>query len=122
MPTHAISLCKTDCWLRLSHFSVTPDQFVSVMVPWSFLSSRQQTRAPMLKVLDWVPVIRFAVSSRFDWGDTTVAAQRADCHDTLEVSAALMCGTCSTTSAGPRMSKTSPQGHFMKRLHGLPGP
>jgi hypothetical protein len=64
MPTHAMSLCKTDCWLRLSHFNVTPDQFVSVTVAWSFLSSRQQTREPTLKVLDWGPVIRFAVSVR----------------------------------------------------------
>src|ERR1700738_5721860 len=40
----------------------TPDQFVSVTVAWSLLSSRQQTRAPTLKVLDWEPVIRFAVS------------------------------------------------------------
>jgi hypothetical protein len=49
----------------LSHFNVTPDQFVSVTVPWSFLSSRQQTRTPTLKVLDWEPVIRFAVSVPF---------------------------------------------------------
>jgi hypothetical protein len=74
IPTPAISLCNTDCWLRLSHFNVTPDQFVSVTVPWSFLSSRQQTRAPMLKVLDWVPVIRLAVSSRFYRGGITLAA------------------------------------------------
>jgi len=33
-----------------------------------------------------------------------------------------MCGTCITTAAGARMSKISPQGHFMKRLHGFPGP
>jgi hypothetical protein len=43
MPNASMSLCMTDCWLRLSHFKVTPDQFVSVTVAWSFLSSRQQT-------------------------------------------------------------------------------
>jgi hypothetical protein len=64
-PTPAMSLCKTDCWLRLSHFNVTPDQFVSVTVAWSFLSSRQQTRAPTLNDLDSEPVIHFAVSVRF---------------------------------------------------------
>jgi hypothetical protein len=74
MPTHCMSLCRTDCWLRLSHFNVTPDQFVSVTVPWSLLSSRQQTRAPTLKVLDWEPVIRFAVSLRFYWGCIILAA------------------------------------------------
>ena len=58
-PTHAMSLWRTDCWLRLSHFNVTPDQFVSVTVPWSFLSSSQQTRAPTFNILDWEPVIRF---------------------------------------------------------------
>jgi hypothetical protein len=42
----------------------------------------------------------------------------ADCHDALDASAWLMCCTCLTTSSGPRMSKISPQGHFMKRLHG----
>ena len=30
-----------------------------------------------------------------------------------------MCGTCISTASGPRMSKTSPQRHFIKRLHGL---
>jgi hypothetical protein len=25
MPMASMSLCKTDCWLRLSHFNVTPD-------------------------------------------------------------------------------------------------
>jgi hypothetical protein len=33
-----------------------------VTVAWSFLSSRQQTRAPTLNDLDWLPVIHFAVS------------------------------------------------------------
>jgi hypothetical protein len=35
--------------------------------------------------------------------------------------AALMCGTCTTTSTGSYMAKTSPQGHFMNWLHGFPG-
>jgi hypothetical protein len=78
MPTPAMSLWRTDCWLRLSHFNVTPDQFVSVTVAWSFLSSRQQTRAPMLKVLDWEPVIRFAVSQ---FEKVTVSSKTGDCHD-----------------------------------------
>lgn len=30
--TFAISLCKTGCSLRLSHFRATPDQFFSVTV------------------------------------------------------------------------------------------
>ena len=59
-----MSLCITDCWLRLSHFKVTPDQLVSRTVAWSFLSSRQQTREPMLNALDSRPVIRFAASVR----------------------------------------------------------
>jgi hypothetical protein len=62
MLSASMSLCMTDCWLRLSHFNVTPDQFVSVTVAWSFLSSRQQTREPILKDLDSEPVIRFSVS------------------------------------------------------------
>jgi hypothetical protein len=45
MPTHAISLCKTDRWPRLPHLTVTPAQFFSVTVPRSLLSSRQQTGA-----------------------------------------------------------------------------
>ena len=74
MPTQAMSLCNTDCWQRLSHLTVTPAQFFSVTVPRSLLSSRQQTRAPTFNNLDWEPVIRFAVSSRFDWGGMTLAA------------------------------------------------
>jgi hypothetical protein len=35
-PTISMSLCKTVCWLRLSHFRVTPDQFILVTVAWSF--------------------------------------------------------------------------------------
>jgi hypothetical protein len=59
-----MSLCKMDCWLRLSHLSVTPDQLLSVTVPRSFLSSRQQTRVPTLRILDCEPVILVAVSVR----------------------------------------------------------
>ena len=47
-----ISLCETDWLSRLSHLRVTPDQFVSVTVPRSFLSSPQQTRAPSLSPRD----------------------------------------------------------------------
>jgi hypothetical protein len=47
-----ISLCGTDWLSRLSHLRVTPDQFVSVTVPRSFLSSPQQTRAPTLSPRD----------------------------------------------------------------------
>jgi hypothetical protein len=61
-PTASMSLCITDCWLRLSHFKVTPDQLVSVTVAWSFLSSRQQTREPTPNDLDSEPVIRVSVS------------------------------------------------------------
>lgn len=52
MPTAPMSLCMMDCWLRLSHFKVTPDQFASVTAAWSFLSSRQQTREPTTSNLD----------------------------------------------------------------------
>jgi hypothetical protein len=52
-----MSLCKMDCSLRLSHLRVTPAQVLSVTVPWSFLSLRQQTRAPTCSNLDWAPVI-----------------------------------------------------------------
>jgi hypothetical protein len=52
-PTQAMSLCKTVCWLRLSHLTVTPAQSFSVTVPKSLLSSRQQTRAPTFNNLDW---------------------------------------------------------------------
>jgi hypothetical protein len=38
------------------------------------------------------------------------------------VSAAVMWGRCKHTSSGPRMLNTTPEGHFIKRLHGLPGP
>src|SRR6266567_998606 len=31
--TICMSLCSTDCWSRLSHLRVTPDQFFSVTVP-----------------------------------------------------------------------------------------
>jgi hypothetical protein len=55
--TSFMSLCRTDCSLRLSHLRVTPAQFFSVTVAWSFLSSRQQTRAPTFNNLDWEPVI-----------------------------------------------------------------
>jgi hypothetical protein len=78
-PTQAMSLCKTDCWLRLSHFRVTPDQFVSVTVAWSFLSSRQQTRDPTLKVLDWEPVIRLPFLWECD--SITLAFWLTDSHD-----------------------------------------
>jgi hypothetical protein len=47
-----ISLCETDWLSWLSHLRVTPDQFVSVTVPRSFLSSPQQTRAPTLSPRD----------------------------------------------------------------------
>jgi hypothetical protein len=56
MPTASMSLCMIDCWPRLSHFKVTPDQSVSVTVAWSFLSSRQQTREPTPSDLDSDPV------------------------------------------------------------------
>src|SRR6202021_2083882 len=79
-PTSTISLCKMDCWLRLSHFNVTPDQFFSVTVPWSFLSSRQQTRAPTLNDLDWEPVFPFAPVSRVYPGCISLAAWRGDCQ------------------------------------------
>ena len=45
MPTRTMSLCNTDCWLRLSHLTVTPAQSFSVAVLRSFLSSRQYTGA-----------------------------------------------------------------------------
>src|ERR1700691_2649201 len=76
METPSMSLGRMDCWLRLSHLRVTPDQFVSVTVPWSFLSSRQQTRAPMLKVLDCEPVIRCAVAIRLGRHDSSRSAGR----------------------------------------------
>jgi hypothetical protein len=70
-------------WLRLSHFNVTPAQFFSVTVAWSFLSSRQYTRAPTSKDLDWDPVIQFAVSVAVLLASITLAAQPSGCHDTL---------------------------------------
>ena len=33
----------------------------------------------------------------------------------------VMWGTCISTASGPGMSNTSPQGYFIKRLHGLGG-
>src|SRR5437016_299202 len=55
--TSSMSLCKMDCSLRLSHLRVIPAQVLSQTVPWSFLSLRQQTRAPTCSNLDWAPVI-----------------------------------------------------------------
>jgi hypothetical protein len=54
-----------------------------VTVAWSFLSSRQYTRAPTSKDLDWDPVIQFAVSVAVLLARITLAAQPSDCHDTL---------------------------------------
>jgi multidrug resistance efflux pump len=54
--TASKSLCKMDCSLRLSHLRVTPAQVLSVTMPWSFLSLRQQTRAPTWSNLDWAEV------------------------------------------------------------------
>jgi hypothetical protein len=64
IPTPAMSLCNTDCWLRLSHLTVTPAQSFSITVPRSFLSSRQNTRVPTSNNLDCEPVICCAVSLR----------------------------------------------------------
>jgi len=64
MPTASMSLCITDCGPRLSHFKVKPDQFDSVTVAWSFLSSRQQTREPTPNSLDSEPVIRLTAFVR----------------------------------------------------------
>lgn len=48
----------------------------------SFLSSRQQTRAPTFSNLDWEPVIRFAVSLRFCWTHHTsgLVGRLPRCH------------------------------------------
>src|ERR1700688_1567375 len=47
------------CWLRLSHLTVRPAQFVSVTVPWSARSFCQEIRSPACRNLDWSPVIVF---------------------------------------------------------------
>jgi hypothetical protein len=67
--TASMSLCRMDCSPRLSHSRVTLDRSVSVTVPWSLLSFRQQTRAPAFSNLDWPPVIRLVDSLRFCWCD-----------------------------------------------------
>jgi hypothetical protein len=56
--TCVMSLCKMACSPRLSHFTVTPAQFVSVTVPWSAWSFCQQTRSPIFNRLDWSPFFR----------------------------------------------------------------
>jgi hypothetical protein len=58
-----MSLCRIDCRPRLSHLRVTPDQLASVTVPWSPLSSRQQTRALAFRSLESGPVISIPVVS-----------------------------------------------------------
>jgi hypothetical protein len=57
---YARRIADSDCPLQRY-----PAQFFSVTVPKSFLSSRQQTRAPTFNNLDREPVIRFTVSPRF---------------------------------------------------------
>jgi hypothetical protein len=114
-----MSLCRTDCWLRLSDINVTPGQFVSVTVPWSFLSSRQQTRAATFNN----PIGAGHSLCHF------CALHRTTSHYLLGGAIAtrgLKLGRCRgaayalTASAGPRMSKISPDGQLMKRRTDFP--
>jgi hypothetical protein len=55
--TRFISLCKIEVVRPSSQLMVTPLQVVSTTVPRSVALAFQQTRSPVLRSLDWSPVI-----------------------------------------------------------------
>src|SRR6516162_2278572 len=64
--TSPILLWWKNWFLPLSHSICTPDQSLALTVPRSSALSRQATRWPMLRRLDWAGVIAFTANLQFD--------------------------------------------------------